>query len=691
MVLFASFMNTCGILIQKVAHSYVGCRSVLMLVSGLVMMALGGILDVVAFGFAAQSLLAPLGGSTIVFNALMSPCFTGEKLLRTDLYATAIILLGCTLTVAFGDHSDQKFTVDELVSYYSRIDVVLYFLFVAVCAVGILYWLWRMEKPYREYLETFVEEPGDATVPKGDQVMEASSHVAPDAARCTVLALNIKKGIRGTQVRKCVQQLLMSHMSGMRREDAVNAIEDICFTLVGSDISQCIITFKEQGQADCLLECHAELQGLFGKDSTLSKAQAVKKEKNPAAAKKGSNGSANEKRNADDKHDVAHANLPDSNNLAGPRGNNMSKVAESLELEINPTRTDKLHVDTGNGVDAEGEGEQGGDTKRPLIDFIGEDKKLLHAFLYSALSGSVGAQSILFGKTAAEMIKHPGDAVGNFAFYLIICAMGFTLFLQLRYLNMGLAHHDALVIVPIYQTFWVMVSIIAGGVYFKEFMSFSAITGLLFGGGVAIALSGIYMLTYYRGLPQEEEDQQLAEGEVGDSNFEPVSPVTPHDSPASTPRDLEHEAAAGVAFVLSPPKIREDVDPDHIQLEDRTSPSELHGSFHSPNVDNTPLMASIALLESRLAEEEARADKAEEATKVNEKLIDDLREEVAEAHMKSEADALIIDFLLKKCGELPEDDKVAAPAGLIPNGVEEPNHPIPLSTTPGLIRIPNKG
>jgi len=316
---------------------------------------------------------------------------------------------------------------------------------------------------------------------------------------------------------------------------------------------------------------------------------------------------------------------------------------------------------------------------------------MVHAFLYAAVAGTVGAQSVLFGKTLAEFMKSPGDALTSIPLYLVLICMVCTLVMQLKFLNGGLVHHEALLVVPIYQTFWVMVSIIPGGVYFKEFMSFSAITGLLFGGGVAIALSGIYMLTYYRGLPQEEEDQQLAEGEVGDSNFEPVSPVTPHDSPASTPRDLEHEAAAGVAFVLSPPKIREDVDPDHIQLEDRTSPSELHGSFHSPNVDNTPLMASIALLESRLAEEEARADKAEEATKVNEKLIDDLREEVAEAHMKSEADALIIDFLLKKCGELPEDDKVAAPAGLIPNGVEEPNHPIPLSTTPGLIRIPNKG
>jgi len=58
------------------------------------MMAIGAVLDLVAFGFAAQSLLAPLGGSTIVFNALLSPCFLKEKLFRTDIYATVIILLG---------------------------------------------------------------------------------------------------------------------------------------------------------------------------------------------------------------------------------------------------------------------------------------------------------------------------------------------------------------------------------------------------------------------------------------------------------------------------------------------------------------------------------------------------------------------------------------------------------------------
>ena len=55
--------------------------------------------DLVAFGFAAQSLLAPLGGSTIVFNALMAPCFVGEVVSVTDIFATGVILVGCTLTV----------------------------------------------------------------------------------------------------------------------------------------------------------------------------------------------------------------------------------------------------------------------------------------------------------------------------------------------------------------------------------------------------------------------------------------------------------------------------------------------------------------------------------------------------------------------------------------------------------------
>ena len=83
---------------------------------------------------------------------------------------------------------------------------------------------------------------------------------------------------------------------------------------------------------------------------------------------------------------------------------------------------------------------------------------------------------------------------------------------------MGLCYHDALLIVPIYQTFWVLVSIIGGGVYFKEIQTFTATSGPLFLVGVLIGLAGIYILTYYRskqGVSQAENGGRENCGEAG--------------------------------------------------------------------------------------------------------------------------------------------------------------------------------
>lgn len=50
-----------------------------------------------------------------------------------------------------------------------------------------------------------------------------------------------------------------------------------------------------------------------------------------------------------------------------------------------------------------------------------------------------------------------------------------TLFLQLKILNVGLARCDALVLIPIYQAFWIVSSIVAGLVYFEEYTTLNTL------------------------------------------------------------------------------------------------------------------------------------------------------------------------------------------------------------------------
>ena len=72
-----------------------------------------------------------------------------------------------------------------------------------------------------------------------------------------------------------------------------------------------------------------------------------------------------------------------------------------------------------------------------MLDLLHPDLHTLHACLYAALGGTIGAQSVLFGKTLAELLKSIGAALASYQFYFILVAMAVCLNLQLRYLNLG--------------------------------------------------------------------------------------------------------------------------------------------------------------------------------------------------------------------------------------------------------------
>lgn len=62
-----------------------------------------------------QSLQAPLGGVSVLLNQIIAPCvLEKETLTRLDWLATFGILLGVTISTAFGTHNSVTYTLDEL-------------------------------------------------------------------------------------------------------------------------------------------------------------------------------------------------------------------------------------------------------------------------------------------------------------------------------------------------------------------------------------------------------------------------------------------------------------------------------------------------------------------------------------------------------------------------------------------------
>jgi uncharacterized membrane protein len=89
-----------------------------------------------------------------------------------------------------------------------------------------------------------------------------------------------------------------------------------------------------------------------------------------------------------------------------------------------------------------------------------------HRFSHAMLSGILGAQSVLLGKSTAELIKTLVAGRGNlflhFGTYVILITMVTCIFCQVHYLNEALKRVEATIVVPVFQTFWTLVSVLGG-------------------------------------------------------------------------------------------------------------------------------------------------------------------------------------------------------------------------------------
>ncbi|CAI5700473.1 unnamed protein product [Peronospora effusa] len=124
---------------------------------------------------------------------------------------------------------------------------------------------------------------------------------------------------------------------------------------------------------------------------------------------------------------------------------------------------------------------------------------------YAGLAGILGGQSVLFAKSLAELLKGVlhGDAsyFGHYQSYLIALALIVCLCLQIKYLNGGLVHYDALSMVPIYQAYWVISGVLGGVIYFQEIRTFSVLQVVMFVLGIAISIFGVILLSRRKHAP----------------------------------------------------------------------------------------------------------------------------------------------------------------------------------------------
>jgi multidrug transporter EmrE-like cation transporter len=123
--------------------------------------------------------------------------------------------------------------------------------------------------------------------------------------------------------------------------------------------------------------------------------------------------------------------------------------------------------------------------------------KKIHPLLYPVLSGFWGAQSVLFAKSIAEMVKLTAKGYNQFTYVSLIIAicMVITVFTQIHFLAQGLQHFDAIFVVPVFQSAFIVGAILVGATYFKEFNNFSTLQMIFFPMGITIVIFGVMLLS----------------------------------------------------------------------------------------------------------------------------------------------------------------------------------------------------
>lgn len=90
-----------------------------------------------------------------------------------------------------------------------------------------------------------------------------------------------------------------------------------------------------------------------------------------------------------------------------------------------------------------------------------------------------------------------------------------SLVCQVTFLNKGLHTFNALLTVPVYQTFWIVSSVFGGLVYFNEWSFMSNTEVLFFTFGLSVTISGIVYLLRVRSFNSATDQVVSRQGRSG--------------------------------------------------------------------------------------------------------------------------------------------------------------------------------
>ena len=148
LVVAASFLSCLGVNFQKLSHNKnemlekadrTPMHKSPYWVSGILLMILGSIMDMVALPFVPLTRVSALGASGIVANLIITPLFLKEKLTSHDLIGGTVTVAGTTIACIFGAQQEKKITSDDLLRNFHQSAFIAYYVIQAFFLVLLLY------------------------------------------------------------------------------------------------------------------------------------------------------------------------------------------------------------------------------------------------------------------------------------------------------------------------------------------------------------------------------------------------------------------------------------------------------------------------------------------------------------------------------------------------------------------------
>ena len=138
-------------------------------------------------------------------------------------------------------------------------------------------------------------------------------------------------------------------------------------------------------------------------------------------------------------------------------------------------------------------------THRFFSDY--ENLRRIHPLSYAAVSGTMGSFSVVYGKSIGMLFANTfGEKQNEFAhpyLYVSILCIIISVISQTHFLALGLKYFDALFIVPVFQCFFITLSILGGAIYWKETSGFNGTQWFVFVLGVIVVRDFFFSLSLF--------------------------------------------------------------------------------------------------------------------------------------------------------------------------------------------------